>query len=362
MRGKFALLLVVLVAVVLARQCAFQVDRTEYVYLTQFGRHVATLDGGSDQEAGLHFKWPWPVQSVQRLDRRLQYFDLPGTDLPTSDPEGGKIDKMLTIDAYVCWRIAGSAGADQFLRAVATPQGARDVLTTDVGSELGAAVGQMRADDLVSVDRVPLPQGVGGEKGLRVDQKREELRQRLLHGQGPDGVSLAEKARAKYGIELVDIRLRRTSHPAAVRQAIFDRIVSERRKKAADHRSKGELLAENIRTEAAAEVSRLLTDARAAAVERRGRAEAEAARVLNDAQRRDPWFYAFLRNLEDPRKFLDDSQSKLWLSWKDRMFDGLRNPPQPPAPGGSRPPLAGPPAATTPTKTQEVSTSKDGGR
>ena len=85
---------------------AFTVDRTEFVYLTQFGRHVATYDGADDDQAGLHFRLPWPIQSVQRLDRRLQYFDLPGAELLTRDAKRNTIDKTLTIDAYVCWRIA----------------------------------------------------------------------------------------------------------------------------------------------------------------------------------------------------------------------------------------------------------------
>src|SRR5262249_27211160 len=96
----------------------FTVDRSEYVYLTQFGRHVATYDGASDSEAGLHLKWPWPIQSVQRIDRRLQYFDLPGAELLTHDPKGKTIDKTLTVDAYICWRIADRGGVDRFIRTV----------------------------------------------------------------------------------------------------------------------------------------------------------------------------------------------------------------------------------------------------
>ena len=68
MRWKLLLLVVVVLAVVVLPSCLFQVDRTEYVYLTQFGRHVATYDGADDAQAGLHWKWPWPVQTVQRLD------------------------------------------------------------------------------------------------------------------------------------------------------------------------------------------------------------------------------------------------------------------------------------------------------
>src|SRR5207253_1761495 len=74
----------------------YGVDQAEFAYVTQFGRHVVTVDGADD--AGLHAKLPWPIQSVQRIDRRLQMFDLPGAELPTFDPEGKTIDKMLTVD------------------------------------------------------------------------------------------------------------------------------------------------------------------------------------------------------------------------------------------------------------------------
>src|SRR5437016_4240210 len=77
------------------------VDRTEFVYVTQFGRHVTTYDGARDEDAGLHGRWPWPVQSVQVLDRRLQVFDLPATELLTHDPRGQTIDRTLTITPYV---------------------------------------------------------------------------------------------------------------------------------------------------------------------------------------------------------------------------------------------------------------------
>src|SRR5262249_52324197 len=91
-----------------AYPAAATVGAAEYVYLTEFGRLMAVLDGGNAEQAGLHFKLPWPIQAVQRLDRRLQAFDLDGAELLTRDPRGNTIDKTLTIDAYVCWRIAGS--------------------------------------------------------------------------------------------------------------------------------------------------------------------------------------------------------------------------------------------------------------
>src|SRR4051794_34040985 len=88
-----------------ARACVFTVDPTEFAYMTEFGRHVATYDGAQPEDAGLHFRWPWPIQAVQRLDRRLQYFDLLETELLTHDVEGKTVDKTLIVNVYVCWRI-----------------------------------------------------------------------------------------------------------------------------------------------------------------------------------------------------------------------------------------------------------------
>src|ERR1700722_8928004 len=89
------------VVLVVLYSSVFTVDASEYAYLTQFGRRVEVFDGGNDDEAGLHFKWPWPIQSVQRLDRRLQTFDLPAAELLTRDPGGNTIDKTPTIQALV---------------------------------------------------------------------------------------------------------------------------------------------------------------------------------------------------------------------------------------------------------------------
>ena len=150
MRLRYLLLLIV--AVLILRAALFTVDRAEFVYLTQFGRHVATFDGADDAQAGLHIKWPWPIQSVQRLDQRLQYFDLPGAELLTRDPRRNTIDKTLTLDAYVCWRIADAAGVDRFLRTVGSADGARAILGQRINSELGAAIGAMELDDLISTE------------------------------------------------------------------------------------------------------------------------------------------------------------------------------------------------------------------
>jgi membrane protease subunit HflC len=312
-------LLLAVVALWVALSSPFAVDATEYAYLTRFGRRIDVFDGGKPAQAGLHFKWPWPVDSVQPIDRRLQTFDLAGAELLTRDPAGKTIDKTLTIDAYVCWRVAGSEGADRFVRALGSVESAQLILGQRISSELGAAIAGLELDDLVSTDP------------MRVDRQREELRNRLLDGGLP---SLRETALKDYGIEMVDIRLRRTNHPAAVRDAIFDRIRSERAKKEADYLSEGDRLASQIRSSADREVAEMKADAEGKAIELRGRADAEADRIRNEAQRLDPAFYATLRKLEDYQRILGDGKSTLLLSTHRELFDLLYAPPSATRPAG----------------------------
>src|SRR4051794_22748589 len=160
-------LVLALVLLVWLASCLYTVDQAEYAYVTQFGRPVATLDGAI--AAGLHVKLPWPIQTVQRLDRRVQLFDLPPAELLTHDPQGRTIDRTLTVEAYVCWRIAGADGVDRFLRTVGTPEQARAILGQRVSGRLGAAVGTLPLEELVSVT-----------DAAGVAARSERLRDRLL--------------------------------------------------------------------------------------------------------------------------------------------------------------------------------------
>jgi len=343
MRKYLFLFVGLAVAYWLVRTSLFTVDRTEFVYLTQFGRPVATFDGARVDEAGLHLKWPAPVQSVLRLDRRLQYFDLPGAELLTHDPRGQTIDKTLTVDAYVCWRIADKEGVDRFIRTVGTPERARTVLSGRVSSELGAAIGQMQLDDLISIERDPQ---TGKPK---VDEQRERLRERLLHGASGEAGGLEQRALAEYGIQLVDIRLRRSNHPPTVREAIFDRIRSERNKKVAEYQSEGAKQAEDIKSAAERKVRETLAEARAEDVRVRGEADAQADKVRITAFAKDAQFYAFLKKLEEYQRILGDNKTILLLSAHRELFDLLFQPPKP-TNGASRPVVEGP--AKPPDKTK----------
>src|SRR5438132_885019 len=95
---KLLLIVAIVIVLLAARWSLYTVDAAEYVYVTVLGRNVATFDGSQSDQAGLHLGWPWPVQALQRLDRRVQLFDLPTTELLTQDPDGKTIDKTLSVE------------------------------------------------------------------------------------------------------------------------------------------------------------------------------------------------------------------------------------------------------------------------
>jgi membrane protease subunit HflC len=257
---------------------------------------------------------------VQRVDSRLQYFDLPETELLTHDDAKKTVDKTITVVAYVCWRINDQASVDTFIRRVGRPEQVKTILGEQVRSRLGAAIGRKRMDFLFSVD------------GDAVEQNMGSLRDQLLNGryaeQG-ETESLREKARNVYGIEIVDIRLRRTSHPAQVRDAIFARIRSERERRAKEYQTEGEQLYQEITSKAEGRAIEIRAEGQAKEKEIKGKAEAEADRIRNTAHARDPEFYAFLKKLEEYGRILSDNKTVLLLSSHRDLFDLLLQPPQP---------------------------------
>src|SRR4029077_1593950 len=114
--------------------------------------------------------------------------------------------------------------------------------------------------------------------------RMEQLRARLLEAGDRNQI------REAYGIDIVDVRVRRANHPEAVRGAIFERIVSERNRKVADYRSEGERVAKNILSEAERDARNLLTEARVREQELKAQADADADRIRNQAHAKDPEF------------------------------------------------------------------------
>jgi membrane protease subunit HflC len=306
-RFRHVVLLVLLL--LWARTACFSVDYAEFATITRFGEPVAKFDGAT--EAGLHFKLPWPVDRVLRIDRRLHSFDLPSTESLTKDPATGTVDKTLTVDAFVAWRIPDSAAADQFVRAAGSVDQVQRILAPRIGGRIAAVVSGMSLDELVSV------------KGIaEADARGEKLQQQLL------GDDLKAKVLAEYGVEIVALRIRRLSFPEAVRNSIYERIRSERGRKVAEYENDGRKQAAEILTKAEQERRRVEADARAEKQRIESKADVTADQLRNEAHAKDPEFYAFLQKLKAMQTALSESRDVLLLSLNHEVFKLLREPPK----------------------------------
>jgi len=334
-----------------ARTAFYAVDVAEFVYVTRFGHVEAIHDGGTD--AGLHVKAPWPVDSVIRIDRRVQSFDLPTVESLTRDPVNRTVDKTLAVDAFVTWKIPDGEAADRFVKAVRTPEQAKKILGPLINGRLAAVISTMPIDDLIGVtDTQTTLAAFGGgavaglpdapfrlEDGRLIDERNERVRRRLLGAEGLFGGSpasaddLRSKALAEYGILIIDVRIRRFSYPPEVRSSIAERIRSERAKKAADYDSEGRKRAADIITDADRAARTIEATAKAEKTTVEGRATAEAAVIRSAAYAQDTEFYLFLESLRSFRKIVSGGRSLLMLSTKHPLLkQALDGPPAPKKP------------------------------
>ena len=321
-----------------ARTAFYTVDAAEFVYVTRFGHVEAVHDGGSD--AGLHLKAPWPVDSVLRIDRRVQSFDLPAVEALTRDPVTRTVDKTLAVDAFVTWKIPDANAADRFVKTVRTPEQARKILAPLINGRLAAVISTMPIDDLIGVtDTQTTLAAVGGgavmghpEASFRaddarlIDERNERVRRRLL-GEDDAADGLRAKALAEYGIAVIDVRVRRFSYPEAVRSSIAERIRSERAKKVADYESDARKRAADITTDADRAARIIEADARAQKTVIEGQANADAARTRAAAYAQDREFYLFLEQLRSFQAMLADTRDTLLLTTKHPLLRIIQGPP-----------------------------------
>ncbi len=284
MMRKLLLVVVVLAAIVAWRTLVF-VDETETVIVTQFGRPIETLD-----QPGLHVKLPY--QSAIRMDRRLQIYD------PRPSEFLAKEKKNVDLDVFICWRIADPKRFLETVETVTDFTGAEQLLHDMVFAELAAAVGRNELEALVSTDA----------EIHRLDQLVGDVTRKCQ-----------QTARLAYGMEIVDVRLKRISLPSQVRQSVFNRMRAERARIAGQYRAEGEEKALEIRAEADKERTVTLAKANAEAEKIRGEAEAEAIRTYGEAHQKDPQFFELVRTLEAYEKFLDEKTTVLLSADSDLL-------------------------------------------
>lgn len=338
---RYALIAAAVVLVLWGRTALYAVDYAEFVYVTRFGEPVVVHNGADD--AGLKLKYPWPVDAVMRIDRRAQAFDLPAVESLTRDPVNRTVDKTLAVDAFVTWKIPDAAAADRFVKVVRTPEQAKKILGPLVNGRLAAIISTMPIDDLIGVADVEA--GLAGVVGVpaagaadgrfrsadlqAIDDRAERVRRRLL-GEDVAGDDLKQLAREKYGIQILDVRVRRFGYPEAVRASIAERIRSERARKVADYDSDGKRRAAAITTDAYAAAKKVEDDAAARRTVVEGEAKAEAARIRGAAYAQDREFGLFLEKLQAFQAMVADTRDVLLISTKHPLFDLLRGPPTPP--------------------------------
>jgi membrane protease subunit HflC len=257
--------------IVLIGSIFFQVDETEFAIITQFGKPVRVIES-----AGLHVKWPDPVQSLRRFDRRLLLFDPEPSEFLTQDK------KNILVDVYMGWRISEPK---KFLEAVKERSVAEIFLADITSAAMGAALGNYPLSALISTD----------PEEIKVDEIM-------------DGVTgkCREKAAAEYGIHVLEVRLKRLNLPEQNKESVFQRMRTERERMAKKYRSEGEEEAMKIRAEADKESRAILSQAYEEAQKIIGQGEAEAARIYAAAHNRDPRFYKLVRTLESYRKVLNE--------------------------------------------------------
>ena len=270
---KNPLLLVVLLLAraALASQCFFTVHQTQKALVLQLGEPLPEVYG-----PGLHFKLPF-IQNVVYFDSRVLNYEARSREAFTVDK------KAIVLDNYARWRIIDPL---QFYRTMRTIPGAQARLDDVVYSQLRALVGAYTLTQVVSSHRAAIMKEV------------------------TDKVSDLMKP---FGVEVLDVRIKRTDLPQENQRAIFERMRAERERQAKQYRSEGEEESTRIRSDADRQRALILAEAAREAQVERGRGDARAAATYAGAYSKSPDFYAYQRWLEAMRKSFKEN-SKMVLT------------------------------------------------
>ena len=275
---KKILIGLVAILVLLGLTTVFIVDETEQVVILAFGKPVRTIT-----EPGINMKVPFPLQEKIKFDDRLLEYDSPPEEILSKDK------KTLIVDNYVRWRIVDPL---QFLKTVQAIPTALSRMDDIVYSELRRELG---THDMVEI----------------ITENREKLMEIVTFN--------SNKATLDYGIEVLDVRIRRVDLPAENEESIYARMEAERNRQANKFRSEGEEEAQKIRASTDRDKTIILADAYKEAEGIRGEGDAKAVEVYANAYSADPKFYEFVRTLDMYKKVVDD-KTTLVLPADSRLF------------------------------------------
>lgn len=261
-------------------QSVFIVMQTEQIIVLQFGEYIRTI-----KEPGLSFKIPF-VQSIVKIDRRLLSYDLPPRRITLGD------QKFLVLDSYVRYSISDPL---KFFKSVRNEQNVQNRLVPIIMGRLQSALGQSSLSELLSIKRVQILEEI-------ITDIRETV--------------------AEFGIELVDVRIRKADLPPENSKAIFSRMQSDREREAKLLRAEGEERALIIRADADKQVTNILSDARRQAMVLEGTAEATATKLLTEAYGQDRKFAEFIQKMRLLQESIQ-ADTPMYLSTDSEALQGL---------------------------------------
>lgn len=309
--GAFIVVVVLVIAGFLSG-AFFIIDETKQVVITQFGRPV----GEPIVSAGLHFKKPF-IQKAHYFEKRFLDWDGDPTQIPTKDK------KYIWVDTTARWKIVDSL---TFLQSVSNEMGAQARLDDIINSAVRDAVTRhLLVEAVRNTNRI-----------LETTQEREDIivtEEALEHiGVGREQLTRVILERAKilapqYGIEIVDVRIKRIDYVEAVRNKVYSRMIAERKRAAEKYRSEGRGKSAEIQGQIAKELKLIGSEAYRQAQGITGKADAEAIKIYAEAYSQDPHFYSFLKTLETYQKTINENSTIILTTDTDyyKYLKGLNN-------------------------------------
>jgi len=312
--GKsISIIVVAIIALIILSGTLYTVDQVEQVIITQFGKPV----GKPVTEAGLHIKIPF-IQKVNRFDKRLLSWDGSPTQIPTKDK------KYIWVDSTARWRIVDPL---KFMRTTGNERTAMARLDDIVDS---ATRNQITKYLLYEVVRNSNRKFTETELGVEVPEEIGEVK----YGREKISREILKEAAStftQYGMELEDVRIKRINYVEDVREKVYSRMISERKKVAEEYRSEGMGEKAKIEGDREKELNRITSEAYRRAQEIEGEADAEATKIYAGAYNKDPEFYSFLKTLETYENTLDEdtwlilsSDSEFYQYLKSIPLEGLQ--------------------------------------
>jgi membrane protease subunit HflC len=282
--------IIIFIVLALASGALFIVDETRQVVVTQFGKPV----GDPITSAGLHFKMPF-IQDAHYFEKRLLEWDGDPNQIPTKDK------KYIWVDTMARWKIVDAL---KFLQSVGNELSASSRLDDIINSATRDAVtGHLLIEAVRNSNRI-LENKELGEDAIVSEEALESIelgRQQLTR-------SILDKAKVlapQYGIEIMDVRIKRVTYVEEVRDKVYDRMIAERKRAAEKYRSEGHGKSAEIEGQTGKELKLITSEAYRQAQSITGKADAEAINIYAQAYSQNPEFYSFLKTIETYKNTID---------------------------------------------------------